>query len=155
MTCVNAEWIARSFSGQDSVRQLHGRPWLAYVRGGSRGEGYNSVCVHLPLVERGREEVGSRVPSPGCCRPHCARAPGGVFSSSVRVIGSSLGVPVRGVWLSRLCELKTSKDLFVSFIFVYVVAKCYNSVCLFTRLYLSLSYFWNDTNSHPSLTRMI
>lgn len=31
-----------------------------------------------------------------------------------------------------LLELKTSKDLFVSFIFVYVVVKCYNSVCLFT-----------------------
>lgn len=67
--------------------------------------------------------------------PHGARRRGhGVFSVSAQVLGvcSSLGVPVMGVWLSRLCELKTSKDLFVSFIFVYVVAKCYNSVCLFT-----------------------
>lgn len=44
-------------------------------------------------------------------------------SVSVRVIGvcSSLGVPVMCAWLSRLCELKTSKDLFVSFIFIYAV----------------------------------
>lgn len=63
MTCVNAEWIARGFSGQESVRQLHGRPWLADVRAESRGEGYCRVYVHLPLVEPGREEVRSRVPS--------------------------------------------------------------------------------------------
>lgn len=40
------------------------------------------------------------------------------------------------VLLSRLCEFKTSKDLFMSFIFVYVVAKCYNSVEVFVYLFL-------------------
>lgn len=77
MTCVNAEWIARGFSGQESVRQLRARPWLAYVRGESRGEGYCRVYVHLPLVEPGREEVRSRVPSPvRCCRPSRCQAQG-------------------------------------------------------------------------------
>lgn len=49
----------------------------------------------------------------------------GVFSVSAQVLGvsSSLGVPVMGVWLSRLCELKTSKDLFVSFIFCLCCCK--------------------------------
>lgn len=62
------------------------------------------------------------------------RGHGGVAPVTARDRGacSSLGVPVMGVRLSRLCELKTSRDLFVSFIFVYVVAKCYYSVCLFT-----------------------
>lgn len=71
--------------------------------------------------------------------PHAAWAHGqgarrGGFGhhSGYRCLLVSRGVPVMGVWLSRLWELKTSKDLFVSFIFVYVVAKCYNSVCLFT-----------------------
>lgn len=61
-----------------------------------------------------------------------ARRGGFGHRSGYRCLLVSRGVPVMGVWLSRLCELKTSKDLFVSFIFVYVVAKCYNSVCLFT-----------------------
>lgn len=118
-----------------SQKQLHGRPWLVPVRGESRGEGYCYVCVHRPLVTAGREEVRSRVPSPvRCCRPsRCRGARRGVLGQR-----SGYGcllvsrVPGMGVWLSRLCELKTSKDLFVSLIFVYAVAKCYYSVCLFT-----------------------
>lgn len=66
--------------------------------------------------------------------PRCASVALPVFLISAQVTGvcSSLGVPVMGVWLSRLCEWKTSEDLCVSIIFVCVVAKCYNSVCLFT-----------------------
>lgn len=86
----------------------------------------------------------SRVPSPvRLCRPPGAGAPGGVFSVSAQVIGvcSSLGVPVMGDWLSRLCEWKTSKDLFASIIFVYVVAKCYNSVFIYLILFVVVLFF--------------
>lgn len=58
-----------------------------------------------------------------------------VTAQVIRVC-QSLWVLLMYVLLSRLCKFKTSEDLFMSFIFVYVVAKCYNSVEVFIYLFL-------------------
>lgn len=56
-------------------------------------------------------------PRSAAVAPHGAREHGGRCSFSAQVIGVSR-LPVMGVWRSTLCELRTSKDLFVSLIFV-------------------------------------